>query len=122
MAYDEELAQRVRRLLGPIENISERKMFGGLAFMLNGNMCCCVDQTHLVVRTGPEKYEEALARPFGRVFDFTGRPMRGFVYVEDTGLEEEAALRDWVDLAFTFAASLPPKQAKVRGRRRPAKA
>ena len=122
MAYDEELAQRVRRLLGPIENISERKMFGGLAFMLNGNMCCCVDRTHLVVRTGPEKYEEALNRPFARVFDFTGRPMRGFVYVEETGLEEEAALGGWVNLAFTFAASLPPKQAKVRGRRRPAKA
>ena len=94
MAYDEELAQRVRRLLGPIENISERKMFGGLAFMLNGNMCCCIEQANLVVRTGPEKYEEALNRPFARVFDFTGRPMRGFVYVEETGLEEEAALGD----------------------------
>ena len=109
MAYDEKLAQRVRWLLGPIENISERKMFGGLAFMLNGNMCCCIERTNLVVRTGLEQYEEALDRPFARIFDFTGRPMRGFVYVEDTGLEGEAPLRDWVNLAVTFAASLPPK-------------
>ena len=122
MAYDEKLAQRVRRLLGPIENIGERKMFGGLAFMLNGNMCCCIEQANLVVRTGPEKYEEALERPHARVFDFTGRPMRGFVCVEETGLGEEAALGDWVNLAFTFAASVPPKQAKVKGRRRPANA
>ena len=109
MAYDERLAQRVRVILGPGDHISERKMFGGLAFMLNGNMCCCVDKTNLVVRTGRDRYEGALARPHARVFDFTGRPMRGFVYVGSEGLEDEAGLREWVDLAVEFAGSLPPK-------------
>lgn len=109
MAYDEELAQRVRKLLGPLENITERKMFGGLAFMLNGNMCCCVDKASLVVRTGPQGYEAALERPGARVFDLTGRPMRGFVYVDSEGLAEEKALSDWVNAAVVFAASLPPK-------------
>ena len=109
MAYDEHLAQRVRRLLFSLDNIHERKMFGGLAFMLNGNMCCCVDKENLVVRTGPEGYEDALAKPHTRVFDFTGRPMRGFVYVEGKGITEEQALRDWVNTAVDFANSLPPK-------------
>ena len=109
MAYDEHLAQRVRRLLFSLDNIHERKMFGGLAFMLNGNMCCCVDKENLVVRTGPEGYEDALAKPHTRVFDFTGRPMRGFVYVEGEGITEEHALRDWVNTAVDFANSLPPK-------------
>lgn len=109
MAYDENLAQRVRRLLAPVDNIYERKMFGGLAFMLNGNMCCCVEKENLVIRTGPDAYDDALTRPHARVFDFTGRPMRGFVYVESEGLAEEIALRDWVNTAVAFASALPPK-------------
>ena len=109
MAYDEELAQRVRRLLGPLENIQERKMFGGLAFMLNGNMCCGVERDNLVIRTGPDTYEDALARPHARVFDFTGRPMRGFVYVGSEGLADQAALSDWLEMAVAFAGSLPAK-------------
>ena len=109
MAYDEELAQRVRRALAPLDNIHERKMFGGLAFMLNGNMCCGVEGDNLMVRTGPDAYDDALARPHARVFDFTGRPMRGFVYVASEGLATEAALREWVSTAVAFAGSLPPK-------------
>lgn len=109
MAYDEELAQRVRRLLAPVDNVYERKMFGGLAFMLNGNMCCCVEKDNLVVRTGPDAYDDALSRPHARVFDFTSRPIRGFVYVESEGLAGEMALRDWVNAAVTFAGSLPAK-------------
>ena len=109
MAYDDTLAQRVRVILGPGDHISERKMFGGLAFMLNGNMCCCIERDNLVVRTGPERYEAALTRRHARVFDFTGRPMRGFVYVENEGLEDEASLREWVELAVEFAGSLPLK-------------
>ncbi len=112
MAYDEELARRVRQLLAPIENIQERKMFGGLAFMLNGNMCCGIEKGNLVVRTGPKGYDDALARPHARVFDFTGRPMRGFVYVETVGLEGETELRDWVNVGMQFAGSLPPKQGR----------
>ena len=109
MAYDEELAQRVRQLLASVDNIHERKMFGGLAFMLNGNMCCGVEKDNLVIRTGPDAYEDALAKPHARVFDMTGRPMRGFVYVEKEGLAGEVALRDWVNTAVAFAGSLPPK-------------
>ena len=109
MPYDEELADRVRALLADRPGVREQKMFGGLAFMLNGNMCCCVDKENLVVRTGPEGYEDALAKPHARIFDFTGRPMRGFVYVEGKGLTEEKALRDWVGSAVAFAGSLPPK-------------
>ena len=109
MAYDEELAQRVRRLLSPLDNVYERKMFGGLAFMLNGNMCCGVEKDNLMVRTSPDAYDDALAKPHARVFDFTGRPMRGFVYVEGQGLSEDTTLRDWVNSAVTFAGSLPPK-------------
>ena len=109
MAYDEELAQRVRRLLAPVDNIHERKMFGGLAFMVNGNMCCGIEGENLVVRTAPDAYDDALARPHARVFDMTGRPMRGFVYVEREGLAEEGTLSDWVNTGVAFAASLPPK-------------
>ena len=109
MAYDESLAHRVRKMLAPVGDITERKMFGGLAFMLNGNMCCCIEKSSLVVRTGPERYEDALERPHARVFDFTGRPMRGFVYVEEGGLKEDSSLRDWVALSVSFATSLPPK-------------
>lgn len=109
MAYDERLAQRVRELLEPGAEIAERKMFGGLAFMLNGNMCCCIERDNLVVRTGPENYENALERPHARVFDFTGRPMRGFVYVESQGLRDGAVLQTWIDLAVGFARSLPAK-------------
>ena len=109
MAYDEALAQRVRELLGPMDQVTERKMFGGLAFMLNGNMCCCVDRNNLVVRTGPEQYETALERPGARLFDLTGRPMRGFVYVDQAILEADENLREWVGLAVEFAGSLTPK-------------
>ena len=88
MPYDEELAGRVREVLRATEGVSERKMFGGLAFMLNGNMCCGVDQTNLMLRVGPERYDEALAKPHAGLFDFTGRPMRGFVYVSQEGFED----------------------------------
>ena len=109
MAYDESLALRVREFLGAHENLLDRKMFGGLAFMLNGNMCCCIEKDNLIVRTGPEQYDSALQKPFARFFDLTGRPMRGFVYVASEGLESVKQLQDWVDLASAFASSLPPK-------------
>ena len=109
MAYDESLAHRVRKMLAPVGDISERKMFGGLAFMLSGNMCCCIEKSNLIVRTGPEQYDTALQRPHARVCDFTGRPMRGFVYVDEEGVREDSGLRDWLALSVKFASSLPPK-------------
>ena len=109
MPYDEGLAQRVRGLLGHRYGVVERKMFGGLAFMLNGNMCCCLSGEELVVRTGPDQYESALERPHARICAFTGRPMRGFVQVAAEGFREDAVLGEWLDLGLAFAGSLPPK-------------
>lgn len=109
MAYDEKLAQRVRRALSGQEGIIEKKMFGGLAFMLHGNMSCGVHQDRLMVRVGPERYEEALARPHTRVMDLTRRPLKGFVFVFPEGLQSGADLEEWVGLGVEFARSLPRK-------------
>ncbi len=111
MAYDAELAQRVREVLDAmdLEVVSERKMFGGLVFMLNGNMCCGVDATKLMLRVGTERYAAALAKPYASLMDLTGRPMRGFVYVSRAGFATPSALQEWVRLAVDFARSLPAK-------------
>ena len=109
MPYDEELAGRVRSALSDTAGVSEKKMFGGLAFMLNGNMCCGVDKTNLMLRVGPERYEAALAKPHAGLMDFTGRPMRGFVYVSREGFETPAALQEWLQLAVGFVETLPAK-------------
>ena len=109
MAYCEERADRIRRALQDIEGISERKMFGGLSFMLRGNMCCGIAKGDLVVRVGPDGYEEALEQPHARVMDFTGRPLRGMVYVAPAGYETDEALVEWTSRAVEFARSLPPK-------------
>lgn len=108
MAYDETLAARVRTLLASRSDVSERKMFGGLTFLVGGNMCCGVNDDELIVRLDPEREDEALARPHARPMDFTGRPMRGFVTVRPEGLDDER-LRQWVGDAVARAASLPPK-------------
>ncbi len=109
MAYDEELAERIRSALAGREDVVERKMFGGLAFMLGGHMCCGVVEDELVVRLGPERAEAALGRPHTRPMDFTGRPLKGFVFVTAQGVRTDAALRRWVEQATDFAASLPRK-------------
>jgi TfoX/Sxy family transcriptional regulator of competence genes len=108
MAYDEELADRVRLVLADEEGLSERKMFGGLAFMIHGNMACGIIRDELMLRLGAEGADAALAEPHVRTMDFTGRPMTGMVYVERAGLDD-AALRRWVGQATSFARSLPPK-------------
>jgi TfoX/Sxy family transcriptional regulator of competence genes len=77
MAYDELLAVRMRAALGPLPNLVEKKMFGGVGFLINGNMACGVHKNNMIVRVGPAKYKEALARPHTRPFDMTGRPMSG---------------------------------------------
>jgi len=109
MAYDESLATRVKEILSGRSDIAECKMFGGLAFMLAGNMCCCVTDRGLMVRVGPEGYEEALALPHAGVIDITGRPMRGWVLVQPAGLESDAGLNQWVGRGADFAATLPAK-------------
>ena len=109
MAYDEALAARVKEVLSEHPDIAERKMFGGLAFMLAGNMCCCVTDRGLMVRVGPEGYEAALTLPHAGVMDMTGRPMRGWVLVQLAGLESDAGLNQWVERGAEFAATLPAK-------------
>jgi len=84
-------------------------MFGGLAFMVNGHMCCGIVGGDLVVRTGPDKFEAALCRPNTRPMDFTGRPMRGFVYVGPPGCRSSRALKSWIQMGLQFVLSLPKK-------------
>ena len=109
MAYDEGVAERLRSVFADRDDIVEKKMFGGIAFMLSGNMCCGVVDTALMARVGPKQYEEALARAHAREMDFTGRPMKGFVYVSAEGFESDQDLRSWVTMCERFASSLPPK-------------
>ena len=108
MAYDEQLADRVRALLERRAEVSERKMFGGLTFMVGGNMCCGVNKDELIVRLDPEREDEALSRPHARAMDFTGRRMPGFITVQPEGLDGEQ-LDEWVQDAVARAASLPRK-------------
>lgn len=109
MAYDEGLAQRIREALADADGLSERRMFGGIAFMLHGNMAVGISGDELMVRVGPEAYEDALAQPHARVFDMTGRVMRGWVVVAAEGIADDGALDDWVRRGADYARSLPPK-------------
>ncbi len=109
MAFDEELAGRIRKRLAVQKGLAEKKMFGGLAFLLNGNMCCGVHRRELIVRLDPAKTGAALAEPHTRIFDLSGRPMKGWILVEPAGLADKPALAKWLRLATKFAASLPKK-------------
>ena len=109
MAYDEGLAQRIREVFDERDGASEKKMFGGLCFLLNRNMCCGVVGRELMVRVGPDAYEDALAQRHARKMDFTGRPMRGMVFVSEQGVEGDSDLASWIDRGARFAGSLPPK-------------
>jgi TfoX/Sxy family transcriptional regulator of competence genes len=109
MAYDEALAERVRELLSARPDVSERKMFGGIAFMVAGNMACGVLGGDLIVRLGDEEGEKALAEDGVRPFDFTGKPMKRIVYVSPERTSDAAGLAEWVEAGADYAASLPAK-------------
>lgn len=109
MAYDEALADRVRDVLAPRADVNERKMFGGVAFMVGGNMAVGVIDDELMVRLDPADAEKALTEADTRPMDFTGRPMKGMLFVEPAGTEADAALAGWVDAGAEHAASLPSK-------------
>jgi TfoX/Sxy family transcriptional regulator of competence genes len=110
MAIDATLLQRMRQTLSEYEAIlSEKKMFGGVSFMLNGNFACGLTKTDLVIRVGPERNAEALAQPHARPMDFTGRPMKGWVYISPEGYTSDKDLADWLQQGIRFALSLPPK-------------
>jgi len=109
MAYDEGLAERLREALADRDALQEKKMFGGLSFLLNGNLCCGVIGDEMIVRVGPEASDSALQKPHARMFDFTGKPMKGWVIVAPQGFEGDDDLRRWVEMGLGFAGSLPPK-------------
>ncbi|MGD8966367.1 MAG: TfoX/Sxy family protein [Anaerolineae bacterium] len=109
MAYDEGLAQRVRDVLGERPELVEKKMFGGIAFIVRGNMACGVREDGLIVRVGPADYERAVMEPHTRPFDMTGRPMTGWVVVVPEGYASDDDLRAWVEQGLDFALTLPPK-------------
>lgn len=112
MAYDAEFAARVRRALGNRKQFEERAMFGGLAFMISGHMCCGILGSELMLRLGRAGAETALRRPHVRPMDFTGRPLQGMVFVHPDGTSSARALQGWVDRAKEFVHSLPPKPAR----------
>ena len=109
MPYNEQLAERIRKTLKNHKGIFERKMFGGICFMKNGNMACGIERDRLMVRVGPQKYETCLKMPHARVMDFTGRPLKGFIFVSEEGYKTPASLRKWVGLGVKFTQSLPAK-------------
>ncbi|MHC5020432.1 MAG: TfoX/Sxy family protein [Planctomycetota bacterium] len=117
MAYDEKLADRVRAVLKGKRNIGELKMFGGLCFTLKGNMAVGLTATDLMVRVGPDAYEACLAEKHARPMDFTGRPMKGYLFVDPKGLKTKPQLNKWVTRCLDFVGTLPPKVKKAKKRR-----
>jgi hypothetical protein len=109
MAYSEALARRARPFLQDVPGFSEKKMFGGVGFLINGNMACGVNGPDLIVRLDPGRYAAALGQPHVRVFDMTGRPMKGWVVVAPEGVASDEALGAWVREGVQFAQGLPPK-------------
>ena len=109
MAYDEGLAERIRMAVWDWPTVTERKMFGGLAFMSRGRMVCGILGDDLVVRVGPERWEAALRRVHSREMDFTGRSMRGFVFVGPLGTRRQSQVDSWMAWARDYVESLPPK-------------
>ena len=109
MPYNEILSARIRTILRSIPHLEEKKMFGGVGFLVNGNLACGVHKDDMIVRVGPEKYDAALARPHAHIFDFTGRPMAGWIMVDAQGCAREADLKSWVKQGLAFAHTLPAK-------------
>ena len=112
MAYDEHLAGRVRDLVHAQSGYDEKKMFGGICFLLHGHMACGVVKDDLMVRVGPEDQSDALALPHARPMDFTGKPMKSMIYVAPDGLVSDTDLEAWVRRGLAFTATLPPKKPK----------
>jgi TfoX/Sxy family transcriptional regulator of competence genes len=108
MPYDQRLADQIRKAL-PKSSIVEKEMFGGLSFLVRGNMACGVIGKEMMVRIGPEGHAAALSEPHVRPFDMTGRPMKGWIVVRAAGLKDDAAVARWAKRGLTYARSLPPK-------------
>ncbi len=109
MAYDEQLAERVRAVVSDREDVSEKPMFGGLCLLAHGNMFAGIQGETLMARVGKERHDELVARPGARIMDFSGRPMRGFLYVDAEGIGTDEQLAEWVALSLEFVDTLPAK-------------
>ena len=114
MAYDLGLADRIRVVLGRSGGFSERKMFGGLCFLVNGHMCCGIVKSNLMLRLTPETAMAALREPHTRPMDFTGKPMKSMIYVDAAGIDSDTALERWVRTAERVARALPSKIGESR--------
>ena len=114
MAYDQGLADRIRGIIDHRPGFSERKMFGGICFMLNGNMCCGVLKTDLIVKLSEQDAGSRLKNPHVRLFDFSGKPMKSMLYVSPAGCDSDATLHNWVEAACAFALQKAPKKSKTK--------
>lgn len=121
MAYDEALAARIREAVARIPYFTEMKMFGGIAFMHQGNMVLGVVKEDLMARVGAEAHQDALEQPGARPMDFAGRPMVGMVFVGPTGTAKESDLHAWIERAMAYARTMEPKKPKTKRPRRPTK-
>jgi len=109
MPDEKQLIDRVRDYFQGNEYIEEKKMFGGLAFLVNGNMCVGADDSRLMARVGPERYDKALGDVYASIMNFTGRPIKGVIYLEPEAIETDKDLHSWIALCEKFTLSLPPK-------------
>lgn len=112
MSYDEKLFVRISNLLRSTKGIEPKKMFGGICFMHKGNMLCGIDGRRLMVRVGPDQYNAVLEMKHAMIMDITGRPMKGFIFVKESGYKTKKALDEWIQLGLNFTATLPPKKTK----------
>ena len=112
MAYDEGLAQRIREQLQDRFDVEEKKMFGGLCFMVSDHMCCGIVKDTLMARVGPDNYEKCLTKKYAREMDFTGKAMKGMIYVAPEGIESDTNLVEWLNYCLDFVESLPEKKSK----------
>jgi len=114
MAYDEGLHLRMQRVVAARAGVTEKKMFGGVCFLLDGKMFCGIVKDEMMVRVGPAAHESALAEPHVRPMDFTGKPMAGYIYVEPEGLATDQALKRWMEAGLKFVATVEKKAKKKK--------
>lgn len=112
MPHDEKLYKRISEILESTKDIKPKKMFGGICFMHRGNMLCGIDGSRLMVRVGPDQHESALLLKHARVMDITGKPMKGFIFVDEAGYKNDQNLAKWIDLGLNFTNTLPKKKEK----------
>lgn len=112
MAFDEKLAQKIRKQFRGRHDVEEKKMFGGLCFMVSNHMCCGIVNDTLMARVGPDNYEKCLTRKHAREMDFTGKAMKGMVYISSEGIKSNPSLSKWLSICTDYVESLPPKKPK----------